>query len=88
MFVVQAEQPGAALPVEEKIIKKINSICLNLFQPQTTHKCPHKISANSVQPFGRLHGTVMLIRSTAYPSYCPSAILHIRPTTAVYFCII
>ena len=30
--------------------------------------------------YARCQTLVMLIRSTAHPSYCPSAILHIRPT--------
>ena len=27
--------------------------------PQATHECPQKISAHSVQPFGRPEGTYM-----------------------------
>ena len=34
---------------------------VNLCHPKVTHECPKKISAHSVQPFGRLYATHIYI---------------------------
>ena len=53
-YVILAEGPGVAHGKKKNFGFFLNKIFFSLCHPQATHKCPQKISAHSVQPFGRL----------------------------------
>ena len=67
-----AEGPGVARGKKmfeqnffEKTVKKMFEIFFSNLALDT-HECPQKISAQSVQPFGRLYATYIYIRMSCF----------------------
>ena len=52
-FIILAEGPGVARG-KKRLKKKLSKTFEFLCHPPATPECPQKISAQSVQPFGRL----------------------------------
>ena len=57
LYSVKNEVPGVARGIKKYDLKKLKNYIFCLFYPRDTPGFPQKISAHSVQPYGRLYGT-------------------------------